>query len=263
MVVCPHSVSFAGCGFLATYQLGVAQGLLTQAPWILHAAPRVLGASSGSLVAARCGVTFPAKMVEELLLFASRLNEIPLGPLNPSINMAKWLEYVLRKHLSNDSHRLANGRLGVAVTRLLSSKKIMVTDFHSKEELLQVCALLCSCFVPGYCGVVPPSFKGVHYVDGGFTSMLPQPDHSLRTLTVSAFSGEVDICPQNEPNTLDLVVSGTIMNLNQANSRRLVNALYPSDVEGLETAYHNGIKDAIHFLQSSGGSIILTMNTTY
>ena len=54
----PHSVSFAGCGFLATYQLGVAQGLLTQAPWILHAAPRVLGASSGSLVAAAvvCGV---------------------------------------------------------------------------------------------------------------------------------------------------------------------------------------------------------------
>ena len=77
-------------------------------------------------------------MVDELLLFASRLNEIPLGPLNPSISMAKWLEHVFRKHLSNDSHQLANGRLGVAVTRLLSSKKTMVTEYHSKEDLVQV-----------------------------------------------------------------------------------------------------------------------------
>ena len=91
-----------------------------------------------------------------------------------------------------------------------------------------VCVSACVCVFVCVCVCVRVS---QHYVDGGFTSMLPQPDHSLRTLTVSAFSGEVDICPQNEPNTLDLVVSGTIMNLNQANSRRLVNALYPSDVE--------------------------------
>ena len=70
-----------------------------------------------------------------------------------------------------------------------------------------------------------------HYVDGGFTNMVPQSDDSCRTLTISAFSGVVDICPQNESTVADLVVSGTVMKLNQANSRRLVNALYPSDVE--------------------------------
>ncbi|CAL8368074.1 unnamed protein product [Lota lota] len=253
----PHSVSFAGCGFLATYQLGVAQCLLSQAPWILHAAPLVLGASSGSLVAAAvvCGVKIPT-IVDELLLFASRLKEIPLGPLNPSISIAKWLEYVFRKHLPNDSHRLANGRLSVAVTRLPASQNAMVTDFHSKEDLVQ--ALLCSCFVPGYCGVIPPSIKGVHYVDGGFTSMLPLPAHSRRTLTVSPFSGEADICPQNESTILDLVVSGMSLKLNQANTLRLVNALYPTDVEGLEKAYHSGCKDATHFLQSSDLSTFLT-----
>lgn len=48
----PPSISFSGSGFMATYQLGVAQCFLNYAPWILHTAPCVLGASAGSLVAA-------------------------------------------------------------------------------------------------------------------------------------------------------------------------------------------------------------------
>lgn len=47
----PLSISFSGCGFLATYQLGVAQCFLNYAPWILSTAPSVIGASAGSLVA--------------------------------------------------------------------------------------------------------------------------------------------------------------------------------------------------------------------
>lgn len=48
----PPSISFSGSGFLATYQLGVAQCLLHYAPWMLRTAPYILGASAGSLVAA-------------------------------------------------------------------------------------------------------------------------------------------------------------------------------------------------------------------
>lgn len=48
----PLSISFSGSGFLATYQLGVAQCLLNYAPGILRTAPFVVGASAGSLVAA-------------------------------------------------------------------------------------------------------------------------------------------------------------------------------------------------------------------
>lgn len=48
----PQSISFSGSGFLATYQLGVAQCFLHYAPWILHSAPSILGSSAGSLVAA-------------------------------------------------------------------------------------------------------------------------------------------------------------------------------------------------------------------
>lgn len=48
----PQSISFSGSGFMATYQLGVAQCFMNYAPWLLRTAPRVLGASAGSLVAA-------------------------------------------------------------------------------------------------------------------------------------------------------------------------------------------------------------------
>lgn len=48
----PPCISFSGSGFMATYQLGVAQCFLIHAPWILRMAPCVLGASAGSLVAA-------------------------------------------------------------------------------------------------------------------------------------------------------------------------------------------------------------------
>lgn len=48
----PPSISFSGSGFMATYQLGVAQCFQNYAPWILRTAPSVLGASAGSLVAA-------------------------------------------------------------------------------------------------------------------------------------------------------------------------------------------------------------------
>lgn len=48
----PLSLSFSGSGFLALYQIGAVKALLDLAPEILKAAPKVYGASAGSLVAA-------------------------------------------------------------------------------------------------------------------------------------------------------------------------------------------------------------------
>ncbi|XP_071762408.2 1-acylglycerol-3-phosphate O-acyltransferase Pnpla3 [Centroberyx gerrardi] len=253
----PPSISFSGSGFLATYQLGVAECLLNHAPWILRTAPFVLGASAGSLVAAAvvCEMSI-IHIRDEMLHFAKQMKAFTFGPLNPSINVFHWLEVILQKHLPSDAHRLANGRLAVAMTRLPDGKNTVMCEFQSKEDVVQ--ALLCSCFVPGYCGVLPPSFKGVHYVDGGFTSMQPVlTAPSSQTLTVSPFSGEMDICPQDTSSMCDMVVSGTAIKLNMANSLRIINALYPMALETLEQAYHSGYKDAIDFLQSSDLALYL------
>ncbi|XP_040908419.1 patatin-like phospholipase domain-containing protein 2 [Toxotes jaculatrix] len=256
----PLSISFSGSGFMSTYQLGVAQCLLNYAPWILRTAPCVLGASAGSLVAAAVVCEMNLITVrDEIMKFAKEMKAFTLGPFNPSVNLLHWLEYVLRKHLPSDAHQLASGRLAVAMTRLTDGKSVVMSEFQSKEDVIQ--ALLCSCFVPGYCGVLPPAFKGVHYVDGGFTCMQPVlPRPCNHTLTVSPFSGEIDICPADTPCMWDMVVSGATLKGNMANSFRIINALYPMALETLEQAYYSGYKDGVHFLLLNDLAPYLTIN---
>uniref|UniRef100_A0A667WIX7 PNPLA domain-containing protein n=1 Tax=Myripristis murdjan TaxID=586833 RepID=A0A667WIX7_9TELE len=236
----PPSISFSGSGFMATYQLGVAQCLQNHAPWILHAAPFVLGASAGSLVAAAvvCDMSL-TQVRDEMLYFAKQMKAFTFGPLNPSINVFHWLEGILRKYLPSNAHQLANGRLLVAMTRMTDGKNAIMSEFQSKEDVIQ--ALLCSCFVPGYCGMQPPSFKGVHYADGGFTSMQPiLTNLCSHTLTVCPFSGEIDICPRDAASKLDMVVSGMALKANMANGLRIINALYPMALE-VRSYFLNGL----------------------
>lgn len=61
-----------------------------------------------------------------------------LGPFNPSVNVFHWLEFVVEKHLPSDAHKLAGGRLAVAMTRLSDRKLIIMSDFKSREDVAQV-----------------------------------------------------------------------------------------------------------------------------
>lgn len=71
-----------------------------------------------------------------------------------------------------------------------------------------------------------------YYVDGGFSSMQPSlPVPCNQTLTVSPFSGETDICPADTPSMWNMVVSGSTLKGNVANSIRIFHALYPVTVE--------------------------------
>lgn len=73
-----------------------------------------------------------------MLLFAKQVKAFTFGILSPSVNVLRWLEKALHKHLPSDAHRLANGRLGVAVTRLSDGKQIILSEFQSKEDVVQV-----------------------------------------------------------------------------------------------------------------------------
>ncbi|XP_077371433.1 patatin-like phospholipase domain-containing protein 4 [Festucalex cinctus] len=243
----PSSISFSGSGFLATYQLGVAQCFVHNAPWLVRMAPCILGVSAGSLVAAAvaCEINL-ITMRNEMLHFAKAMQAFTLGPFNPSVDILDWLKYVLHKYIPSDAHLLANGRLAVALTRLEDGKYTLITEYQSKEDVIQT--LLCSCFVPGYCGMQPPTLKGVHYMDGGFSQIQPVLALPSHTLTVSPFSGETDICPQDNACMLDMVVTGLILKGNLTNGLRFWNALYPIKPEIMEQAYHSGYKDAIDFL---------------
>ncbi|XP_029576201.1 patatin-like phospholipase domain-containing protein 1 [Salmo trutta] len=209
----PLSISFSGSGFLATYQLGVAQSMLDRSPWVLQAAPKVMGASAGSLVAAAV-VCVCAKLTVYVCL--SRLQCVNLSLQCVNLRL-QWY---------------------TAIDRSINMQNLVMVSVYEPDSLTAVLcfphmeALLCGCFLPGYCGIQPPSYKGVHYLDGGFSSIQPTNFCPIgHTITVSPFAGETDICPKDPAPLCDVVVSGANLHCSLVNGYRMLDAMYPYNWE--------------------------------
>ncbi|XP_030626173.1 patatin-like phospholipase domain containing 3 [Chanos chanos] len=244
------NLSFAGCGFLGIYHVGVASCLLEQAPYLIHKATRIYGASAGALTASmltsQASLEKCCKDVIELTKEARKRN---LGPLHPSFNLVKVLRTGLQRDLPQNAHTLASGRLCVSLTRVSDGENVLVSDFDSKDELIQ--ALICSCFIPVYCGLIPPAFRGVRYVDGGISDNLPQSELK-NTITISPFSGESDICPKDNSTSFhELRFTNTSIQVNLGNMYRLSKALFPPEPKIMAEMCQSGYKDALRFLQDN------------
>lgn len=74
-----------------------------------------------------------------------------------------------------------------------------------------------------------PSLPPQRYVDGGISDNLPL--YELKnTITVSPFSGESDICPQDSSTNIhELRVTNTSIQFNLRNLYRLSKALFPPE----------------------------------
>ncbi|CAG2181897.1 unnamed protein product, partial [Oppiella nova] len=109
-------------------------------------------------------------------------------------------------------------------------------------------AIQCSCFIPFWSGIVPPKFHGIAYMDGGFSDNLPIIDKN--TITVSPFSGESDICPQDDTyNLFQVNLVNTSIMLSVGNLYRLTRILFPAHPEVLSKMCQQGFDDALRFLQ--------------
>ncbi|XP_038677012.1 patatin-like phospholipase domain-containing protein 2 [Scyliorhinus canicula] len=243
----PHrELSFSGSGFLVTYQLGVAECLLENMPEVVERAPRVFGASAGSLIAAAlvCAMNLD-NFYRSLKRAAKKSRRSFLGPMNPLVNLVQIIRKGLVENLPDNAHERASGRLFISLTRLSDGQNVLVSDFTSNEELTQ--ALVCSCFVPVYCGLIPPTFRGVRYIDGGFTNF--QPLYDMRnTITVSPFSGEIDICPRNGTDCFLLWLGKSSFVLSPENLHRVALALFPPHSKILQRFLWDGYSDALHYL---------------
>uniref|UniRef100_A0A3B3WXI2 triacylglycerol lipase n=1 Tax=Poecilia mexicana TaxID=48701 RepID=A0A3B3WXI2_9TELE len=244
------NLSFAGCGFLGIYHIGVASCLLEKAPYLVKGATRLYGASAGALTASvLASQACIAKCCEDVIEVAKEARKRNLGPLHPTFNLVKVLRSGLNRDLPSDAHILASGRLCVSLTRVSDGENVLVSEFSSKEELIQ--ALVCSCFIPIYCGLIPPSFKGVRYVDGGISDNLPQSELK-NTITISPFSGESDICPRDNSTSFhELRFTNTSIQMNMGNLYRLSRALFPPEPKVLADMCQSGYKDALRFLQEN------------
>lgn len=57
------NLSFAGCGFLGIYHIGVASCLMEKAPYLIKGATKLYGASAGALTASMLASQAPIGMI--------------------------------------------------------------------------------------------------------------------------------------------------------------------------------------------------------
>ncbi|XP_014240378.1 patatin-like phospholipase domain-containing protein 3 [Cimex lectularius] len=239
------NLSFAGCGFLGIYHVGVAVCIKKYAPQLFL--NKIAGASAGAIAACSLLCDLPVgEVVSDMLILIREARLRTLGPFSPSFNVQEFLLENLRKNLPEDAHLLVNGKLHISLTRVNDGKNVLVSQFDSKEDLLQ--ALLASAFVPIFSGFIPPKFHGERYMDGGFSDNLPILDEN--TITVSPFCGETDICPRDSSSQLfHLNLANTSIELSKQNIYRFARILWPPKPDVLSNLCKQGFEDTLRFLQ--------------
>ncbi|XP_068579881.1 patatin-like phospholipase domain-containing protein 2 isoform X2 [Cebidichthys violaceus] len=242
------NISFAGCGFRSIYYLGALSCILERVPQLVHGASKICGASSGCLVAAALTVGIPIEQFSaDVLTVAKEARKHTLGVFHPSFSLLRTVRDSLLEKLPADAHLRASGKLCVSLTRLADGKNVLVSEFGSREELIQ--ALMCSCFFPVYCGFIPPSYHGVHYMDGALSNNMPLFEQR-NTITVAPFSGESDICPREGTfNFFEAHYGNMSIQVNTGNVHRVCTSFLPPRPEKLAEICHNGYMDALHFLR--------------
>ncbi|KAM3968027.1 brummer [Aphomia sociella] len=238
------NLSFAGCGFLGIYHVGVAVCFKKYAPHLLLG--KISGASFGALSACCLLCDLPiGELTSDVLRVVGEARAGSLGPFSPSFNIQNVLLEGMEKYLPQDVHKLVSGKLHISLTRVYDGKNVIVSEFPTREDLLQ--ALLASCFVPVFSGMLPPRFHGIRYMDGGFSDNLPVLDEN--TITVSPFCGESDICPRDLSSQLFHVnVANTSIELSKQNINRFARILFPPKPEVLSNMCKQGFDDALRFL---------------
>ncbi|XP_035521264.1 patatin-like phospholipase domain-containing protein 2 isoform X2 [Morone saxatilis] len=235
---------------MGIYYVGATSCILERFPRLIQDASKIYGASAGALMATVLSVGIPLEnCCADLMFMAKEARKHKLGPLHPAYNLLKIVKDSLVRGLPEDAHVRATGKLCVSLTRVSDGKNILVSEYDSKEELIQ--ALICSCFVPFYCGVIPPTYRGVHYVDGAVSDNLPR-CHLRNTVTFSAYAGESDLCPRGSTlNFHEVRFNNVSIQVNSENMYRVTSTFFPPGPEGMAEICQNGYIDALRFLQEN------------
>ncbi|KAI8440590.1 hypothetical protein MSG28_001811 [Choristoneura fumiferana] len=157
------NLSFAGCGFLGIYHVGVAVCFKKYAPQLLLG--KISGASFGALSACclLCDVPI-GEITSDVLRVVGEARAGSLGPFSPSFNIQNVLLEGMDKYLPHDVHKIVSGKLHISLTRVYDGKNVIVSEFH-----------------------------GIRYMDGGFSDNLP----ILNENTVNVANTSIELSKQN------------------------------------------------------------------
>jgi hypothetical protein len=251
----PHSdllpdISFAGCGFLGIYHIGVAAALLRRAPHLLQ--QRVLGSSIGAITGVVLVGGVPlAVYARDLVRIAEQARQAgTLGAFHPTFPLARLLRESCLSLLPEDIHLRATGRLQICCSSL--SGGWLLRQFGSKREVVE--AIGGSAFIPGFSGWLWPRFQGHLVLDGGIFDNLPVSDRN--TITVSPFAGSASICPPGAGSRRwiphGLAHSAALAELSRENLAQVMRVITPLGPRAMELACQDGYRDAVRFLERTG-----------
>ena len=241
-----YHLSFSGCGFQGLYHIGVASCIKKHAPYLFEG--KVAGCSAGGLIAAcaicECPLEDATRWSLELV---RRARSRTFGPFHPSFDLIGLVRKGIDTFLPEDAHITCSGRLHLSLTSLPDWKNVIINQFSSREELLN--ALICTCWIPLFAGIIPPTFEGQRYVDGGFTCNLVMLNE--HTITVAPFCGAADISPSDEKHTFNYVnVTNLQMELTAENIGRFARIFYPPNTKDvLSDLCKRGYDDTFKYLQ--------------
>lgn len=132
-----YNLSFSGCGFLCIYHTGVIAAIKEYAPQLGR--NRVCGASAGAIAAAGlvCNVCI-SEAVSTILSVVTQARRSSLGPFSPDFHLMNLVRAGLEQSLPENAHELCTGRLAISLTRYKDGENVIIEEFDSREELIQV-----------------------------------------------------------------------------------------------------------------------------
>lgn len=86
-----------------------------------------------------------------MLNTAKEARKHTLGVFHPTFSLLRTVRDALLEKLPEDAHLRASGKLCVSLTRLTDRKNVLVSEFESREELIQV-------FEPAFSTVLSVNF---------------------------------------------------------------------------------------------------------
>lgn len=134
-------ISFAGCGFLGVYHVGVGKCVVDHAPHLFDEFEGFYGASAGAITAvcAACksDPMIPFKWVKKTF---EALRKHRLGALHPSFDLYKRLRQFLEEFLPSNAHRLCRHKVKISLTTFSGGKpqNWLVSNFNTRKELINV-----------------------------------------------------------------------------------------------------------------------------
>lgn len=102
----------------------------------------VTGASAGSLIAAYYLMDLPMnECMREIIAFGEAMRSRTLGAFDRNHQVVDELPQILDRIFPADAHKRASGRLHIVMTRLKDMKKIVVNEFETRQDLIDVSSI--------------------------------------------------------------------------------------------------------------------------